>query len=155
MPIKINQSKEYIKEFLKDKGVGVLATCGKHNQPHAVAIYFFHDEELNIYFMTKEGTQKSRNLRQNPKASLAVYDKSTQTTLQAEGEVSIVEDTKRANRIFDEILKISLETSKSDLPVSKIIEGGYQACKFTPSSIRLASYQHPPEGDWQNLFVTV
>lgn len=100
MPIKMSESKELIRDFLGKSSVGVLATCDKSGQPHAAAVYIINDEELNVYFITKEGTQKSQDIRDNPKVALAVYDEASQTTLQTVGSVSNVEDTAEANKVF-------------------------------------------------------
>src|SRR5207248_2163271 len=82
-----------IAQFLKRNHVGVLATASLENaQPHAAAIYYATDSNLNIYFLTKSKTAKSRNLDSNPQGAVVVYEAAEQRTAQIYGPVDKVPD---------------------------------------------------------------
>jgi len=60
-----------------------------------------------VYFITGEGTQKSKNLSGNPYVSLAVIEKSELPIgIQAEGKASIVTDKDEANRVLANFTKV-------------------------------------------------
>ncbi len=157
MPIHINPdaSKKAV-NFLRRHPVGVIATASSAARPHAATVYFAIDDDLNIYFVTKEQTTKHKNLTENPVASIAVFDAENQATLQASGPVEPINDIVKFMRLFAQILDISADTSDSDRPpVSKLFAGDYFMYKLTPTSLRLAEYMKPDKGDITNLFEIV
>lgn len=154
MAININKSREHILQFLRQSSIGVLATADKTSRPHAAAVYITHDENLNIYFITKENTAKSRDLQTNAQAAIAIYDPASQTTLQAEGPVEEIIDMAQSEKILFEVWTKALQTSKSGtIPVSKLKAGGYIAYKLMAPSVRLATFN--TNGDKENIFEIV
>lgn len=156
MPVTISKERANISEFIKNHPAGVLATANTGGSPHAACVYFVTDDELNIYFVTKEETTKHKNLQQNPLASLAIYDERAQATLQANGKAEVIKDIELFTELFNRILDISVEGSGvSRPPVSKLFAGNYFMYKLTPHSLRLAEYTKPDIGDFENLFQVV
>lgn len=154
MAINLSKSREHILQFLSRNKVGVLATADKTGRPHAAAVYTTHDENLNIYFITKEKTAKSRDLQTNAQAAIAIYEPSSQTTLQAEGVAEEVIDMAQSEKILYEVWTTALQTSQSGtIPVSKLKAGGYIAYKLNAPSIRLATFN--ADGDKENIFEIV
>lgn len=156
MSIDISESREHIKNFLYNHGVGVLATADKAGRPHAATIYITHDDQLNFYFVTKKETQKYRNLETTHQAAIAIYDPASQATVQAEGKVEEVTSAEQTERVFYEIWNIALKTSDSGvLPVSKLKAGGYVVYRLSAPSVRLASFNNPDPSDYENMFEIV
>lgn len=156
MSVKIEQSRDKINDFLKGSRVGVLATADKKATPHAAAIYFVVDEELNFFFVTKEKTIKHKNLQENPHVSLAVYDAKVQTTLRVEGKAAVIENVNQFMELFNKLLKVSLDTGDSPRPpVSKLFAGDYYMYKLEPKQVRLAEYMKPDRGDFSDLFEVI
>ncbi len=152
MPVNINEEQEHIKDFLKSKRVGVLATADKTGEPHAAAIYFYF-EGPDFYFITKNQTAKHNNLQENPRAALAVFEPVSQTTVQAKGVVIEETDQAKANEVFGEILKAAASTSESGSPpLTKLKAGEYIVYKLKPASLRMASYIRPDPGSYENIF---
>ncbi len=62
---------EAIRELLSLSTM-TLATSGLNGEPHAAAVYFVA-EELNLYFFSDGNSQHSQDLRENPRAAVAIY----------------------------------------------------------------------------------
>lgn len=118
MPVHISENHERITELLNKHHIGILCTASKDGMPHAATIYFFADEDFNIFFITKEKTTKQSNLVQNPKAALAIFEAATQTTLQLTGTVSRIEDLGQLHEIYRRIVGITLNTTYKQTPPS-------------------------------------
>lgn len=153
MPIQITEAQQHIRNLLEQKGVGVLATADSAGEPHAATIYFTFDEDFNIYFVTKAKTQKCQNLQANARAALAVFDEVSQSTAQISGVVSEVQDMTTANKVFTDVLRITLASSDTSVPpVTKLEAGQYVVFKMTPGSARLAAYIRPDASSYDQIF---
>lgn len=157
MPIEMNQSSDGISAFLNQNSVGVLATADSSGKPHAAAVYFTHDKQLNIYFVTKKDTKKSHNLQVNPHAAIAIFDAEAQATVQAEGTVTEVADENQVEWIFNDIQKAAIRTSRNATPpTAQLIAGGYVVYKITAPVLRKATYSPPdPTASFSNIFEVV
>jgi general stress protein 26 len=156
MSIEISDSRSKIVDFLTKNHLGVLATASLSGKPHAVAVYYVIDSDLNFFFITKENTEKHKNLQQNPNASLAVYDAKTQTTLQVDGQVTLDEDPQSFMNVFTQILRISMDMSEGAVPpISKLKAGEHHLYRLSPKNMRLAEYTKPEHGNLGDLFEIV
>jgi general stress protein 26 len=155
MSLTISEEKPKITQFLTANQIGVLATADSSGQPHAATIYFVIDPDLNVYFITKEKTIKYKNLVQNNKAALAVYEPSSQSTVQIIGNTYEVTDNSRIDDVFRRLLTITANTSESAVPpVSKLNAGEYKCFCIKPSMVRLAEYTKSEHGQHDDLFDT-
>lgn len=153
MSIEISENKSKIVDFLMDNHLGVISTASPSGAPHAAVVHFVNDADLNFYFITKDNTEKDRNLQHNPKAAMAVYDAKTQTTLQISGETTVEKDPQKFMNIFTQILKISMDMSEGATPpVSKLKNGKYRLYVLQPHKIRIAEYAKPERGDLEDIF---
>jgi PPOX class probable F420-dependent enzyme len=85
-----------IAKYLSDHRVGVLATNRRTGAPQQTLIpYQFDGNDLAI--SVRGFSQKAKNLRRNPDASLAVIDGSTQLIVR--GAVTIIEDEAEVLRL--------------------------------------------------------
>lgn len=156
MPIEMSDSSSRAVDFLTKNHVGVLATASRSGVPHAAAIYFVTDSDLNFFFITKQDTEKSKNLKDNPQASLAVYDAKTQTTLQVQGEATADDDPQHFMNVFTQILKISMDFSEgASPPATKLKAGEYKLYRLAPKSVRIAEYNKPENGELDDLFEVI
>jgi len=155
MPVTLSKQHQRIASFLKANHIGILATADKTGTPQAAAMYYALDDELNIYFITKKGTAKGRNLEQNPLVAFTVYEAASQSTLQVSGTAQQLDDVSAFQRIFKTILVASRITSDSPVPpVTRLNSGEYVAYKIKPQTMRLAQYTKPDKGDFENIFTT-
>lgn len=134
----------HIAEYLKRNHIGVLATADKKTaEPHAAAVYYATDSHLNIYFLTKDKTAKSRNLELNRQAAMAVYEADTQRIAQIYGLVNRVEDSDMMERAKPLMAHFSQQSAgTSETPISKLAAGEYVLYRLVPQSIRLGEYKY-------------
>jgi len=134
-----------IASFLKRNHVAVLATASKTAEPYAATIYFETDSKMNVFFVTKQKTLKAQNLAENPRASVAVYDASTQSTAQITGHVTVVDDPEMMAKALRIMSRHSQETAGTEeTPISKLDAGDYVLYKLWPQTIRLGEFKYGP-----------
>lgn len=141
MAIHISEDHTQLADLLNKHNIGILATSDNQSTPHAATIYFFTDPDFNIYFMTREGTTKQKNLDQNPKAALAIFEAATQKTVQISGTVTKIEDPNLRDGINSKVHAITHDTSyKESPPFTKLSSGNNVAYCLHPNKLRLAEY---------------
>lgn len=156
MTLHLSDEKPKIKDFLSKNQIAVLGTVGDDQKPHTATIYIQADEDLNIFFITKEKTTKYRNLKSNPNVALTVYEPVSQTTVQASGIAEEITDIAKTNEIFRRVLSVTRGTSESSVPpVSKLEGGEYKCFQIKPTIVRLAEYTKPEHGEFDGIFDTV
>lgn len=146
MAVKSNFKNPNIAAFLKRNHIAVLATANKETAaPHAATIYYATDSQMNIFFVTKEGTTKSKNIVSNPQAAIAIYEATTQTGAQITGSVSRVEDSAMLEKALRIMARYSYQTAQTEeTPISKLKAGSYILYKIWPQTIRLGEFKYGP-----------
>ncbi len=75
-----------------------LATIGPDGAPQAAAVFYAHDDDLNLYFLSEPTTRHGRNVAVNPRAAATIQadgqDWQQIYGLQIEGTVALVEGTR-------------------------------------------------------------
>lgn len=157
MTIAISESRQQLLDFLGENRVGVLATASNLGKPYAATIYITFDHDLNIYFISRKETRKSRNLHDNSQAAIAVYDTSSQTTLQAEGTAIEVTDAAKIQWVFNDIWHTATQTSATNQPPQAQLlgAGNYIVYKLSAPSLRLATYARQNSASPENIFNVV
>lgn len=61
-----------ITAFLAEHTTVTLATVGADGAPAAAAVFYAHDADLNLYFLSEERTQHGQNLLANPAVAGAI-----------------------------------------------------------------------------------
>ena len=67
-------NEELAKEIIKKILYITIATASKDNTPWNSPVYSALDEDYNFYWMSPVATQHSKNIKENPKVSLVIYD---------------------------------------------------------------------------------
>jgi uncharacterized protein YhbP (UPF0306 family) len=131
-------------EFLKANHVAVLATASPQSaEPHAAAVFYATDSHVNLYFLTKEQTTKSKNLNSNPQAAVVIYEPSTLRTAQITGHASQVKNDEMMQKALGLMSKFSKQVSGTGTtPISKLDAGDYILYQLEPQSIRLGDYKY-------------
>ncbi len=81
-----------IKEILADNIIGTLATVDRDGSPWSTPLHIFTDDEA-LYWFSKEQTQHSRNIANNPQVCLALWSKSEGTKgAYISGKVEVVDE---------------------------------------------------------------
>jgi uncharacterized protein YhbP (UPF0306 family) len=60
--------------FLAGHTTLTLATVGPNGAPAAAAVFYAHDDALNLYFLTEERTQHGQNLLANDRVAGAIQE---------------------------------------------------------------------------------
>ena len=159
MSVDVTGSRERIAAFLSEQPTCVLATADQQGKPHAATVYFTCDHDLNLYFITKVGTQKHRNLQVNPQAAVAISNTPSQTTVQAAGSVVEITDHRQLEWIFDAIWRLAAQTANnlSPPPMAKLTAGGYVVYRLSSPSLRMATFNSKNVGETpqDNIFEVV
>lgn len=151
-----HERRDRIFGFLRENQVGVLSTVDPNNDPHATAIYYAVEPDLTISFMTKSATKKSDNIAHNNHVMLLVYEPSSQTTVQINGQAKKIDDISRMNKIFSDILQAAWDTSEDGVPpITRLVAGEYVAYSIEPKQVRMAVYARPELGNYEDLFETL
>ena len=134
----------HISGFLRRNHIAVLATASPQSaEPHAAVVYYATDSHMNIYFVTKENTTKSRNLTANPQAAIVVYESDSQRTAQISGQVERVNDKDMMERALKLMSKFSSQTAGTEqTPISRLDAGKYILYRISPQAVRLAEYRY-------------
>lgn len=131
-----------------EHNIGTLATASNSGIPHAATIYFVTEQDFLIYFITKKDTTKSRNLQENSNAALAVFDATSQTTVQAFGKAVEMLDPHLLQSVFEKVSAIAQNTSGGHQPpVTKLDAGDYVVYCLKPQTVRMAEFvkaDYPP-----------
>jgi uncharacterized protein YhbP (UPF0306 family) len=67
-----SELRERIAAFLAAHTTLTLATVGPDGAPAAAAVFYAHDDALNLYFLSEERTQHGQNLLANPAVAGAI-----------------------------------------------------------------------------------
>lgn len=121
--------------------MGVLSTATTESAPWGSAIYFYADENFDIYFVTRADTQKYKNITNNPEVALTVADEASQTTVQIAGTITAVPPHDYLEVLFHKLDKIHPRGDETwTPPPNKIHKGNFMPLKLTPSRLQYADY---------------
>jgi len=141
-PSELNQEeRSKIVDFFDSHPIGVLATVDADGNPHASAIYFSIDSDMNVTFTTKRDTYKRENIAHNNTVMLVAYDSESQTAAQVKGKAIEVTDPELAQKIYHGTLRGARQTGEDKVPpVAKIAAGPYVAFTVKPDNIWISEY---------------
>lgn len=102
--------KELISEYLNTTRMMQLATS-VGNQPWCCTVYYAHDDEWNLYWLSLPGSRHSQEIAENPKVAGAIaYDQQppqrTVRGIQFEGVAKLLsgDEEEKASKLFIEKL---------------------------------------------------
>jgi len=117
------ETKKIIEQFTQKSPTLCLSTCSPEGQAQSSLIYFAVDENLTLYFFSKEDTRKCENIAKNPKVALLMQDPEEQMSLQMEGVAQKITEQKELHSVFDFLIQ-TLSRSIDWPPPAGKIEGG-------------------------------
>lgn len=145
-----------IHDFLSSHSVGIVSSVDPNNEPHLAVVYYSVDEQFQVTFTTKQGTKKASNLTRNNHAMFLVYDEKTQTTVQITAEAEDLTGSPELPEIFRRTIEASMNTSDGGVPpISKLAAGDYMAFRLRPAQIRMAVFNRPDPGGYDEVFETI
>lgn len=143
-----SEAEKLISEFLADNYSGVLATADSAAIPHAAVVYYLPEPDYTLFFVTKEETQKYKNIEQNKQVAFVIYDEKSQTALQIQGHVRVVNGLEEKREAIRNMLNSSLTLSDEKLPPAyKLDAGEYVVLQLVPQVMKLAIYARTDEDE--------
>lgn len=142
--------------FLTTHPVGVISLVDPNNEPHSSVVYYSVDELFRITFATKQDTKKAGVLRSNNHVMFLVFDVKTQTTVQVTATAEDLSGSPELPEIFRHTIESSMNTSEGGVPpISKLAAGDYTAFRLHPVQIRMAVFNRPDPGGYDDVFETI
>jgi general stress protein 26 len=126
--------------------LGVLATISKDGVPHATSVFYIADEQLNLYFLAREGSKKYENILANPHVAFVVTEENPPKTIQFEGTAQMVTDAHEENAYFSKLIKRATEHSAIP-PVAQMEGSKMLFIKITPTWVRAGNFAVMRKGD--------
>jgi len=137
-----------IRAYIDKNPIATLGTVNQDGSPAGAVVYVCASQTYPIvYFLTKQETNKLQNLRNYPQASLTIVNPSENSTLQANGSASEVEDGITIDMVMDKISR-EHDYAKDWLPpIAKLRAGAYIIVQIKLSRARLAYFKGMTIGD--------
>jgi predicted pyridoxine 5'-phosphate oxidase superfamily flavin-nucleotide-binding protein len=107
-----------ISELLQDREFVSVGTCSLASRPNVAPKFFLKIEEKYIYLIDYVIGTTHKNLLENPRVSLSVFDFSELIGYQINGTVELIDSGDEYEQIIKELLKKEI-----DLSAKRIIEG--------------------------------
>jgi len=131
-----------LRAFLDEHRIAALGTVSADSKAHVSTIYYFADETLYFYFVTKNHSAKQRNLIANNSVGLCITDDVKLTTVQLEGRVQVLENVEELVRIVDRLKIVQYGDQQTDNPPISKLYGSFVFYKITPSWLRWVDYKN-------------
>lgn len=122
--------------------LGVLSTVNQDNKPESAIVYYTHDTNLNIYFVTRAASRKYRNSVANPNTCFVISTESPAKTLQLSGTLDIVSDPHEQEELFPKLIKKATEKNVTP-PISKMDKSEILFVKISTKWVRLTDFSDP------------
>ena len=134
---------ERISTLLSSLTTTTLATVNQEGEPCASAVYYAHDENLTLYFISAKSTLHGANLLSHPRLAATVYDEHQEwkylSGLQLRGTarpVELLEFPHAATIYTKKYPFVSMMTKGSPAELLKAM-AAMTLWKFTPDWIRM------------------
>ena len=130
-----------IANYINFNPIAILGTTDDNNIPYGAVVYVCTDDHRPIvYFITKNGTRKYKNLVARPAVSITIVNPEDTSTLQAQGQANIVRDPTTIDIVTAKITRIQAGSPDWLPPVSKIHAGEFDMISVELTAARLAEY---------------
>jgi general stress protein 26 len=131
---------------LQKSRLGVVSTVSKEGKPESAFVYFAFDENLNIYFATRDNSRKYKNILENKDVAFAIATENPPQTLQLEGLASVHSETGDQKELFQEL--VGLASAKHfSAPIAQQSTGGLQFIMISPTWARSGNFEIRRHGD--------
>lgn len=137
----MSEAKRKAQSFLKKHQLAALATVSQDNVPYAASVYYVCDANCNLYFVTREDTQKAQNISHDSRVSMVITDEDTAETVQLVGLASVVEDHHSESDILEQLWRVTLHKQSWPAPVVKMDNGELQLIKIEPAELKYGDFK--------------
>lgn len=149
----LTYSRKQIVDFLRSVSIMSASTIAPDGPVNSVLL-FAVDDDLTMYFSTHSDSRKAKALSTNPKIALSIWN-FDEMLVQAEGEVTQIEDAKEIDEVFDKLV-LALKNTKDFWPPVLHIEGeSYCLFKIKLDRMTLLPLKNLTIHDYRNSFIQV
>ena len=149
------ESKRLIREFLRERSSGVLASADAAGNPHAAVVYFVPEDGYTILFATKRETQKYKNIEANNNVAFAIYDEVLQIAIQIMGHVEVVQEESLRESVLSSMVEKSASISGRETPPpDKLSSGDYAILRLFPLVIKMSIFARS-DYDGDDIYETI
>lgn len=128
--------------FLRAHEIGVLSTIDRTGTIHGTPVYYRLGEEGDIYIMSKQGTEKVRNIRMRGNVGFTVFDENKGQTVHIHGVAEFEGDQTLKDWMYSEIVKLRDYDGKRRLPpVAYLHDGSFMVIRLTPIQTEFTDYE--------------
>ena len=133
--------------FLRAHDIAALATVSETNAAHATTTYFYVEDDLNFYMLTKYETFKFKNLTKNHSVALVVTNEKSLETVQVEG---IAKEVDYSHEYAPTVKRFTKNLEKNgwkweNIPLNHVFAGYYSFVQIKPTWIRWSDFR-----DWEH-----
>ncbi len=137
----VSEEYEKITAYISDNPAAVLSTIDDDGGPYGAVIYVCPDNEQPVvYFLTKDGTRKFKNISDRTRVGLTIVNEKQNSTLQATGTAAVVHDARYLDLITRKMYDLGPHSHAWVPPISKINAGKYKLVGVTLRHVRLAEF---------------
>jgi general stress protein 26 len=133
---------EEIADYIRQNPVAIIGTIDDDGTPYGAVVYVCNDDHRPlVYFITKNGTRKYKNLAARPAVSLTITKPGETSTLQAKGQASLVRDAATLDMVTTRITRTHATAPEWLPPLAKLHAGEYTVIAIELTEARLANYK--------------
>lgn len=142
------EARSAILSYIDTNPIATLGTINLDGSPHGAIVYVCTDiSKPVVYFITKTGTAKYKNLRADKHVSLTITHPTENSTLQAQGTAEEIQDAQIIDDAMNRLTKLHVNATDWLPPIAKIHAGAYVLVGITLKWARLAEYEGMSIGD--------
>lgn len=131
-----------ITRFLEQHELATLSTLDRSGNVHGASVYYTYTGGF-IYVLTKELTNKARNILVHSQVALTVTDEQALKTLELEGLAEVETDLLARQQAFNKITKERVYQDGRKLPpVTNLEAGSFVVIRIAPKLAELNDYHH-------------
>jgi general stress protein 26 len=134
--------------YIDQNPLATLSTINLDGSPHGAVVFICADDRRRVvYFLTKVGTQKYKNLAERERVSLTVVNPQENSTLQANGRAFAVRDPEILDMVTKKITRAHATAVDWLPPIAKVRAGAYVIVGVEIWHARLARFKGMTIGD--------
>lgn len=130
-------------KFLAEHTIGTLSTVDINGNVHGAVIYYLAQGEMNIYFVSRTGTTKIRDIELHQEVALTIFEASSAQTLQISGKARHENDQDTIDYVFNNIVKQRPYSGVMLMPPVTALKdsGDYIVICIEPTEVKFSDYR--------------
>ncbi len=128
-------------DYIAQHDVAILSSTDSEGQPNGAVVHYYLGEDGQLYFLAKSASKKSRNIMQNSRVSLTIYETGSLKTAQIEARSKVETDPSVQEKVFQFVVKEKdYREGRKSPPITTLKDGHYIVFRLTPTSIVYSDY---------------